>query len=180
MSNAAQQMHQQLGVNDALFMKNVQGGDWDEIINGFEANLRSQIGESANLAKMAYDTVTAAGTMTPEFSTLASGVLRDLKIYSERFGMLVLRRNGRTGRTRSSEEYTEYMAIGLEMSNLSEELRLVVGDVMFNLNDGYTNALEVLRAREAEAASAEQTTEAATDQTTEATAEQSAETRTAQ
>lgn len=148
MSNAAQQIHQELGVEDALFKKRVHGGNWDELANGFEVNLQNQIAESANLTKLAVDTVTAAGTGNPEFFTMANGTMRDLQNFADRYAGMVRRRDGRTGQTGSSSEYTEYMAIGLELTSLSEELQIVVGNTLFGLTEHHNHALEVLRERD--------------------------------
>lgn len=148
MSNTAQQLHQKLGVDNALFMKQVQGGNWDELANGLEGSIRHQIAESANLVAMAEATVKAAGTGNAEFYTLANGTLRDLKRFTDLFNVLVQRRAGRTGPTRSSEEYTEYLSIGLELTTLTEELQVVVGHTLFTMSDAHGNALEILRARE--------------------------------
>lgn len=166
MTNAAQQIHQNLGVEDALFRKKVQGGDWDELANGFENNLRNQIAESANLANLAVKTVNQAGTGNPEFYTLANGTMRDLKNFADRFGALVRRRDGRTGPTKNAEEYTDYMSIGLELTSLSEELQVVVGHTLFTLTDAHNHALEVLRQRDAEETNNEQDSIEQTDDQT--------------
>lgn len=169
MANIAQQLHQQMGVEDALFRKRVQGGNWDELANGFENNLQQQIAESANLTKLAVDTVTEAGTGNAEFFTLANGNMRDLKNFADRYAGLVRRRDGRTGPTKSSEEYTDYMSIGLELTSLSEELQVVVGATLFNLTESHNHALEVLREREEQKIASEQSAESPIEASPEAT-----------
>ena len=74
--------------------------------------------------------------------------MRDLHNFADRFSGLVRRRDGRVGPTRSPEEYTDYMAIGLEMTSLSEELQVVVGHTLFSLTEAHNNALETLRERD--------------------------------
>lgn len=166
MTNTAQKIHEALGVENALFRKKVHGGNWDELANGFENNLRNQIAESANLAAMAVEAVNKAGTGNPEFYTLANGTMRDLQNFADRFGALVRRRDGRTGPTKSAEEYTDYMSIGLELTSLSEELQVVVGHTLFSLTEAHSNALEVLRERAEEENKNEDSSDKETDDQT--------------
>lgn len=147
MTNEAQKINQQLGVDDAVFMKGVTGGDWDELANGFEENLRRQIASSADFCVQTMQATREAGTMNTETGTLINGTMRDLNIYASRLNALISRRDSRHGRTRTSAEYTEYMAIGLELSTLREELQTVISNNLFNLTEAHDQALTILRQR---------------------------------
>lgn len=153
MTNAAQQIQSQLGVDNALFQKQLKGSaSWDELANGFEDNLRMQIANSSQLTAQTYALVRQEGCSNPEFETIAIGIMRDLKGYADQFGTLVSRRNGRTGPTKSPEDYTDYFTLGIELTTLSEEMRVVVSHAMMSLSEFHNEALNKIAAREAEAA----------------------------
>lgn len=158
MSNVATQIQAQLGVEDALFRKNSNNASWAELANGIEIKVRDQIAGSANLAEQVRLTVEAAGVSNPEFDVFYNGVMRDLKIYSQRWSALASRRDGRTDVIKNADEYTEYVSLGIELVSLSEEMAVVVPDTLFNMQEHHHHALEVLRKRQEE-----QSTDVVTD-----------------
>ncbi len=150
--NEATKLFDQLGVEDALFQKRSNGASWSELIHGIESKVRDQIAGSANMAEMVRVTVEAAGTGNAEFDVYFNGVMRDLKIYAQRYSALVSRRNGREGVIKNAEEYTEYISLGLEFVSLNEEMVVVIPDTLFNMQEHHHNAMEVLRKRESDQA----------------------------
>lgn len=152
MTNAAMQIQSQLGVDNAMFRKQSNNASWAELAGGVEAKTRDQIFGSTNMAEQIFQVVKLAGTTNPEFETFYNGVMRDLKIYAERWAALRDRRAGRMGVIQNPEEYTDYVALGLEFVSLSEEMSIVVPDTLFNMQEHHHYALEVLR-KQAEAQS---------------------------
>ena len=151
MSNVAQQIQDNLGVNNALFQKNLKGaGSWDELANGMEVNLQTQIASAADLTKQTWDLVHSEGMQNAEFVALSKGIMRDLQNCATQYGNLVARRDGRVGVTKSPEEHTEYLSIGLELTSLSEEMTTVVGHAMVGMTEFHNAALDKARARIAE------------------------------
>jgi hypothetical protein len=155
MTNAATQIQAQLGVDNALFRKQSNNASWSELANGVEAKVRDQIAGSTNLAEQIRIVVDMAGTSNGEFQTFYTGVMRDLKIYAQRWSALASRRNGRLGVIQDPAEYTDYLSLGLEFVSLSEEMAIVVPDTLFNLQEHHHFALETLRKRAEEANVAE-------------------------
>lgn len=146
--NAAEQIQEQMGVGNALFSKQLKGNvSWDELANGFENALRDQIGNSSIYIRDTVQLVKAEKVDTPEFDALSMGSMRDLKSYASRFGSLVQRRADRTGKISSPEEYAEYLAIGLELTSMSEEIQTVVGHTLINITEFRHVAAEKARER---------------------------------
>lgn len=175
--NAAVQLQQHLGVQNALFQKQVHGGNWDELVNGIEPNVKHVLAESSNLIALTHETVTRAGIADGEFDSLCQLALRDLSVYVDRYLGIVEERAGRTGPTRSPEEFTEYLSLGTRLTGLVDEVQAVLGNQMFVLSERHAKAIDILRtqaeeeAQVAEAAPVENESNPAVEATTEEKAE---------
>lgn len=149
MANAATQIHDALGVGDALFQKQLKGdADWSELANTMEPNLKQMLVNVGQHCVNVTHLVASENLATPEFLNLSHGIMRDLQHTADTLNVLVDRRGGRTGPTKSAEEYTDYMTIGLEMSSAAEQLQTVVTHAMFSLTEYEHEAMERRRIRE--------------------------------
>ena len=153
MANAAISIHEHLGVDKAAFTKQLKGGgNWDELV-GIEESTRTQIANSSIMCRDSYVIVTQEGVHTPEYLAVSKGVMRDLQLFADRLNVLISRRNGRTKQTLGPDEYSDYMAIGLELATLTEDIQVVVSHSMVTLIEYSHLANERIAARqEAESA----------------------------
>ena len=148
MSNAATQIHDQLRVGDAAFTKQIKGGgNWDELI-GLEDQIRHQIANSSVLCWNSFVVVTQEGVDDAEFHAMTTGIMRDLQNFADNLNAMIKRRNGRKGMTLGPDEYTDYIAIGLELSSISENFQVVVGHSLVGLVEFTNEAHELIKARE--------------------------------
>lgn len=152
----ATQIHEELGVTEAMFRKRVQGGNWDELANGLEPSTRDQIINFTQLVASTQDAVNLAGLNDIDFQASTSGVLANLHRYADELVNIIDTRAGRSGPTRNEDEYTEYMALGLRLTTLSEEMCQVVGHAIMVLQARHDMALKVLEARAAAEKKAEE------------------------
>lgn len=154
MTNLAQQIHTNLGVDDAAFTKQLKGTQsWGELAI-IEDKVRDQIAASATMTRDVMHLCSSEGVVTPELRALTQGVMRDLKEFADRLAVQMAKRNGRTNAVNGPNEYTDYISVGLELSSLSESLQVVVGATLMELTEFQQLANDKIRAREAAEAEA--------------------------
>lgn len=146
--NEATAILNHLGVEDAMFRKESKGANWNELIYGIEARIRDQIAGSSGMAEQVRIAMQIAELQHPEFNVYYSSVMRDLKVYAERYAALVQRRAGRTGVIQNAAEYTEYISLGVEFVSMSEEMAVVIPDTLVNMQEFHNEAMEIIRKRD--------------------------------
>lgn len=160
MENIAQQIHKQLGVDEAAFKKQVKGDvSWDDFANGLEPSLRDLIANVAVFTNNTIQLVESQGVGNAEFFALSRGTMRDCKGYADRLNQLISRRGDRTGPTKNSNDYTDYISIGVELTNMTEEIQTVSTTSMISMTEFEQAALDKIREAEAAAAAADQDVE---------------------
>lgn len=143
MANAAQQLRSNLGIE--------KKDSWDEIRDMLEVQTVNVIHDtSINVTRIAAE-VEAMGTLPAElqeeFSILKHGVMRDLKTYADRYAALYDRRNGRTGFTTDTSDYTDYILIGTEHVSLFQEIGSVIPVGLSNLMEHYQVAYDIYQSQ---------------------------------
>lgn len=133
-------------LRDAQFRKDVKGASWDEL-HQMADGIRDQLAKlSFMLVEINHD-VEAAGTRNAEYTALSNGTMRDLDTMASEFANLYAKHEHRTGKARDGADYTEYMSIGMNYSDLNSNVQQVIGNATFALVEHRNNALEVLRQR---------------------------------
>lgn len=125
-----------------------QGASWDELISESENPCAEVIVDTSEMLAQIASVVAEANNGSAEYQVLMEGANRDILEYSRRFESIRHMRNGRTGRTTSSEDYTEYMQIGMHYLELLESMRIVLASTSMALTEHYQAAVEVIKARD--------------------------------
>lgn len=149
MTNVAVQLQDHLGVQDALFNKNLKGGaNWDEFANGLEIDIRNQIANSSQMCAESHQLVVSEGLDNPEFLALCNGIMRDLQTFADRLMVQISKRNNRTGPTKNASDYTDYFSIGMELTSLAEDIQVVVAHSLIGVTEYTHQAMEKIKQRE--------------------------------
>lgn len=122
-----------------------QGGIWDELVTGQENPCSEVIVDTSEMLMQMATVIEEAGTGNAEYEVLMTGAIRDIKEYSRRFESIRSQRKGRTGHTTSSEDYTDYIQIGMHYIELLDSMRTVLSSTVVGLTDHYQQAYERLK-----------------------------------
>lgn len=151
MSNAAQQIHSNLGVDDAAFTKQLKGNQsWGELVI-MEDQIRRRIADASTFTYQLNTLVHAEGVADIEFAETVNGIMRDLQVFADRLNVQISKRNGRVNPVNGPDEYTEYISVGLELTSLLESMQIVVAPTLLELVEYQHRANEKIAAREAAA-----------------------------
>lgn len=128
-----------------------QGGNWNDLERRIEPRIRSIIAETTMNAQAVQHAVVLAGTENPEYKQMALGFARDLDDFTRQFCVLVDRRAGRTGQTKDSDDYTDYITLGVESQQLLETMTSVLPIGIAGLQEHHQTALDKLNEQNPEA-----------------------------